>query len=79
MLYKKYHRSYVSQFKKGTKYKFKYSPHEDAIKDIVWIEPRYLELEHNIEIRGLYDYTWLTIVFRNGKINNIKLVEERVV
>ena len=76
MLYKKYHRNYIRKFKKGTKYRFKYSPNEDAIFDIVWKEPRYL---HNIEIRGLYDNTWLTIVFYNGKINNIKLVEERVV
>ena len=77
MLYKKYHRNLVKQFKMGAKFKFKYSPHEDAIKDIVWKEPCRFN-DSDIKVLGIHDSTWLTIVFYNGRINNNIKIEDAV-
>lgn len=80
MLYKKYHRNLVKQFKKGTKFKYSYSPHEDAMLDIVWKEPYYFKHNNCIEVQGKYDSTWLVLIWSRGMIEpGIKIVEENVI
>jgi len=73
MLYKKYHRNFVRQFKKRTKFRDKYSPCE---KDIVEIEPR-ISKDNDIKILGKYNRVWVEVVFYNGKIDDyIKVIED---
>lgn len=70
MLYKKYHRSYVRKFRKGTEFSYK------TYRDVVRKEP-YILIAWGIPIRltGIsYD---LVLVYSDGKINyNIKIVED---
>lgn len=72
MLYKKYHRNFVKQFRKGTKIYYKtYSG--DEIKDTVRIEPYFSNDYHEIHISD-NKYGWI-LVYRNGMIErSIKVV-----
>lgn len=64
MLYKKYHRNYISKFKKGTRYGYKaYSG--EIYKDIVRREPFYNN--GGINITGK-KFGW-TLVYSGGRIN----------
>lgn len=76
MLYKKYHRNYVSQFKKGVKVKFMYN---DMIYEVVK-EPYYSNDNHRIEFRSSsYFCIWL-LIYPSGFINyDIKIVGENAV
>ena len=40
MLYKKYHRNYIKQLKKGVKFKFSFYNHEEMVVEVV-VEPYY--------------------------------------
>lgn len=63
MLYKKYHRSYVRKFKKGTKV----SNRHNIYKDTVESEP-YFNTEFH-EVRVICNkYGWI-LVFPGGKLN----------
>jgi len=74
MLYKKYHRNFVKQFKMGTRYGFKaYSG--EIYKDIVRKEPFY---NRGINMTGK-KFGW-TLVFPGGRIErSIKIIEENAV
>ena len=62
MLYKKYHRNYVSQFKKGTKFRW-----NTENSEVVVIEPYFSNDYHEIHISDV-KYGWV-LVFSGGKIN----------
>lgn len=65
MLYKKYHRNFVSQFKKETRYGYKAFSGE-IYRDIIKREP-YIIGSGNIHITGK-KYGW-TLVYPGGRIN----------
>lgn len=75
MLYKKYHRNYVSQFKKGTEFSYKTCIDRDTVRDIVKKEPYY---NHgNIRILGIRYF--LVLVYSVGTTNcNIKIEKDVV-
>ena len=56
MLYKKYHRNYVKQFKKGVKFRFKHFPAE-TVEIKPWWSGRKIYINVN----------W-TLVFPNGRL-----------
>ena len=67
MLYKRYHRNYISQFRKGTEFNYK------AYRDVVEIEPYYVG--GNICVTGNKYY--LALVYHSGRINyNIKIEKD---
>ena len=69
MLYKKYHKNFVSQFKEGTEFNYK------AFRDVVEREPHYDY--GSIHIVGNTYY--LPLVYHNGRINcNIKIEKDAV-
>lgn len=61
MLYKKYHRNYVSLFKFGAR--FRLGTHSVEIVDK---EPIYSEYSHYIEVRC--HYLWWKLIKSNGKL-----------
>lgn len=61
MLYKKYHRNFVRQFKIGTKFTFSNRPVE-----IVDKEPIYSKYSHYIEVRS--HYLWWKLIKSDGKL-----------
>lgn len=65
MLYKKYHRNFVRQFKEGTEFRYK------TYRDVVLKEPHF---DYGcIRITG--DKYYLVLVYSSGRINyNIKIV-----
>jgi len=65
MLYKKYHRNFVSQFKIGTRFKFIAN---NNLTEIVKDGPYYFERTNYIEVRGS-GYIWWKLVLPGGKIN----------
>ena len=71
MLYKKYHRNYVKQFKKGVKF--------DIISvEEVWKEPWYDNVNKIIYITGSKYGRW-DLVFPNGKVEyNIKIEKDAI-
>lgn len=81
MLYKKYHRNYVSQFKKGVEFNYQYpskSPYKIFEKDIVDVD--------GVEIRPFYGGIYVAgrrtgrwiLVYPGGKINKkaIHVIQE---
>jgi len=71
MLYKKYHREYIRQFKKGTE--FSYETHRDVVNK----EPYTYIGYGNIRITGInYD---LILVFSNGTTNCKIKIEKDVI
>jgi len=68
MLYKKYHRSYVSQFKKGVKFRYK-----EYSAEVVEVEPYFKVDFHEIHVNG-DKYRWI-LVYSIGRIErNIKVI-----
>ena len=77
MLYKKYHRNYVRQFKKGIKFSYK-TYNNEICKDIVRIEPFYNDIkDKSIHMTGS-KYGW-TLVYCNGRVDYKIRIEENVV
>ena len=70
MLYKKFHRNYVRQFKKGTVFSF------ETHRDVVNKEPYTLiDWGNHIRITGInYD---LVLIYSNGSIN-IKIEKDAI-
>lgn len=75
MLYKKYHRDYVKQFKKGTKFVFNSSIYSGiTIRNMVEVEPFW--------DRGIYvtekfsDGNWALVDY-NGKVNYYEIEVEK--
>lgn len=69
MLYKKYHRNYVSRFKKGTKIKFIYPNYHYFVISEVKREP-FIEEHDLIKVSNTKpgEENWV-VVFPNGEIN----------
>jgi len=74
MLYKKYHRKYISQFKIGTKFKFEFDKHEGEIILEPFID-EYREILIAIEFisddKSHYWSQW-TIVYADGRLRENK-------
>lgn len=64
MLYKKYHRNFVKQFKKGAKFKY---IHSNNLTEIVEDGPFYFKRTNYIEVRA--GYVWWDLISPGGKIN----------
>ena len=62
MLYKKYHRNFVSQFKVGTEF------FDNNSSVIVEDGPFYFKRSNYIGIQG-YSFLWWILIYPNGKIN----------
>lgn len=81
MLYKKYHRNYIRQFKEGTKVIYKTCG--VTIKDTVRLEPYYTDYYDDIVgDRGIYltgyKYAW-ALIYYNGKLDyKTEIVENAV-
>lgn len=83
MLYKKYHRNFVKQFKKGVRFRFSFYKKEEMVCKVN-VEPYYDETfcRRNIRITGsntmgVYD---LILVFPDGQLADIKYnIEEDVI
>lgn len=67
MLYKKYHRNFVSQFKKGIEFRYRGTRDTDTVKE----EPYALILTNFCRIRVESNkHAWiLSLIFENGIIN----------
>ena len=79
MLYKKYHRNFIRQFKKGAKVGFGHRREE--LVDIVKIEPCRVDCHDGvfkgIHMTGIY-YDW-ALVFPSGYINHdVKVIEDAI-
>ena len=85
-MYKKYHRSYVSQFKKGVKFKFFYKHRE--LKCEVVVEPSYINSTH-IDIAVIMHVnsntlperlSLITLISSSGKLSivNVEFIEDVV-
>ena len=77
MLYKKYHRNYIRQFKEGTEVIYKTC--DVTIKDTVKLEPYYDKVygSRSIYVTG-YKYSW-PLVHYNGKLDYKTEIVEDVV
>lgn len=75
MLYKKYHRNFVRQFKKGTKVNIRYNKYPNH--DFIMEEP-FIEHSWGINIIDNKDCKW-TLVFLSGKIDCSIKIEENVI
>ena len=70
MLYKRYHRNFIRQFKEGTK--FGWSTEELSVETVM-IEPYFKVDFHEIHVSG-DKYRWI-LVYSNGRIErNIKVI-----
>lgn len=77
MLYKKYHKNYVSQFKKGTKFSYK-TYNNEIYKDTVRVEPFYKDIQNKcIHMTGK-KYGW-TLVYCNGRVDYEIKIEEHAI
>ena len=73
MLYKKYHRFYVRQFKKGVKFSYK------TYRDVVEVEPYYRPYFDNGGIRITGNKYYLVLVHLDGTTNyNIKIEKHAI-
>lgn len=83
MLYKKYHRNFVSHFKKGVRFRFSFYKKKEMVYKVN-VEPYYDETfcRRNIRItgsntEGVYD---LVLVFTEGRLADMKYnIEEDVI
>ena len=66
MLYKKYHRSYVRQFKFGVKFRHTSGTFSTKSVEIVDKEPIIYTVNHNIIVRSYY--MWWKLIDCNGKL-----------
>ena len=73
MLYKKYHRNFVKQFKIGARFKFKFVSRTEIVKD----GPYYFNTNYNIEVRGS-GRVWWELVCPDGKINKYLYVIQKI-
>jgi len=67
MLYKKYHRNYVKQFRSGIKFEYK-----GICRDIVVIEPSIIDVftnHYEVEIQVIGKFSKWTLVFPEGRID----------
>lgn len=72
MLYKKFHRNYVRQFKKGTE--FSYETHRDVVNK----EPYTLiNWGNHIRITGIY--YGLVLIYSDGRIDYSIKIEEHAI
>lgn len=67
MLYKKYHRNYISLFKLGARFTF------SNRLEIVDKEPIYSKCSHYIEVRSHY-YLWWKLIKSDGKLIKYNVV-----
>lgn len=77
MLYKKYHRNFVRQFKKGVK--FSYKTYNKVYKDIVEREPYYdgRYWRRNIRITGSKNDLFL--IFPSGQLVEVEIIKRDAV
>lgn len=77
MLYKKYHRFYVRQFKKGAW--FRYKDYNNVYKDIVEREPYYdgRYWRRNIRITGSKNDLFL--IFPSGQLVEVEIIKRDAV
>ena len=73
MLYKKYHRNFVKQFKIGAKFKF---IHSNNLTEIVNAGPFYFKRSNHIEVQA--GYIWWRLIYQNGKINKNLYVVQKI-
>ena len=75
MLYKKYHRNFVRQFKKGVKFNFFNSQLSEVTR-----EPYYSTYHQHIEFQSTSIIPVWTLIYPSGFINyDIKIVGENAV
>ena len=83
MLYKKYHRNFVKQFKKGVRFRFSFYKQKEMVCKVN-VEPYYDETfcRRNIRITGINTngvYN-LILVFTEGRLADMKCnIEEDVI
>ena len=77
MLYKKYHRNFVRQFKNGVKYSYK--DYNNVYKDIVEREPYYdgRDWRRNIRITGSKNDLFL--IFPGGQLVEVEIIKRNAV
>lgn len=76
MLYKKYHRNYIRQFKEGTRFKYNYKCYTYTVIK----EPYYSTYYQHIEFQSTSIIPVWTLIYPSGFINyDIKIVGENAV
>lgn len=74
MLYKKYHRNFVKRFKKGTVFKYNYSPTTYSVIDEPIIVLRSISVK--CWDNKNFSYTFITLVLCTGRFTGI--VDRRI-
>lgn len=80
MLYKKYHRNYVRRLKKGTKFKFNYSPTIFSVMDepvIAGDKLLCIRVKCWDNLIKNFSYTFITLILCTGRFTGI--VDKRII
>ena len=77
MLYKKYHRSYIRQFKKGTVFKYNYSPTiYPVIDEPIIVGNKLRSISIKCWDNKNFSYTFITLILCTGRFTGI--VDKRI-